>query len=238
MSADSYFDWVIRRFHPPISRNFLSNQKDRGPKCMRVFISRLYLIYSRRNSRFPAEIASLLFEALLQGIVWAHQWFGAFLPRLDIHSKTEFSCLHPIIIEFWIEKIQAGIRQTCTFRTPLGRWSCSHHMVDNVGRLIFDWLIPRSYPPISRNFLSNQKDRGPKCMRVFILRIYLIYRRRNSRFPAEIASLLFEALLQGIVWAHQWFGAFLPRLDIHSKTEFSCLHPIIIEFWIEKFRLE
>ena len=40
---------------------------------MRVFISRLYLIYSRGNSRFPAEIASLLFEALLQGIVWAHQ---------------------------------------------------------------------------------------------------------------------------------------------------------------------
>ena len=35
---------------------------------MRVFISRLYLIYSRRNSRFPAEIASHLFKALLPGL--------------------------------------------------------------------------------------------------------------------------------------------------------------------------
>ena len=40
---------------------------------MKVFISRLYLIYSRRNSRFPAEIASLLFEVLLQEFVWAYQ---------------------------------------------------------------------------------------------------------------------------------------------------------------------
>ena len=51
---------------------------------MKVFISRLYLIDSWRNSRFPAEIASLLFviEGLL-GIsviytpkpifLWAHQ---------------------------------------------------------------------------------------------------------------------------------------------------------------------
>ena len=35
---------------------------------MRVFISRLYLIYSRGNSRFPAEIASLLFEAYCKGL--------------------------------------------------------------------------------------------------------------------------------------------------------------------------
>ena len=40
---------------------------------MRVFISRLYLVYSRRNSSFSAEIASLVFEVLLQGIVWAHE---------------------------------------------------------------------------------------------------------------------------------------------------------------------
>ena len=40
---------------------------------MTVFISRLHLIYSRRNLRFPAEIASLLFEVSLQGIAWAHQ---------------------------------------------------------------------------------------------------------------------------------------------------------------------
>ena len=40
---------------------------------MKVFISRLYLIYSRRNSRFPAEIASLVIEVFLQGFVWAHQ---------------------------------------------------------------------------------------------------------------------------------------------------------------------
>ena len=40
---------------------------------MKVFISRLYLIDSRRNSRFPAEIASLVIEGLLHGIVWAHQ---------------------------------------------------------------------------------------------------------------------------------------------------------------------
>ena len=40
---------------------------------MKVFISRLYLIDSRKNSRFPAEIASLLFEGLLHGFVWAHQ---------------------------------------------------------------------------------------------------------------------------------------------------------------------
>ena len=40
---------------------------------MKVFISRLYLIDSRRNSRFPAEIASLVFEGLLHGNVWAHQ---------------------------------------------------------------------------------------------------------------------------------------------------------------------
>ena len=42
---------------------------------MEVFISRLCLIYSRRNSTFPAEIASLLFEVFLQGFVWAYQWF-------------------------------------------------------------------------------------------------------------------------------------------------------------------
>ena len=40
---------------------------------MKVFISLLYLIYSRRNSRFPSQIASLLFEGLLHAIVWAHQ---------------------------------------------------------------------------------------------------------------------------------------------------------------------
>ena len=36
---------------------------------MEVFISRLCLIDSRRNSRFPAEIASLVIEGLLHGIV-------------------------------------------------------------------------------------------------------------------------------------------------------------------------
>ena len=40
---------------------------------MKVFISLLCLIYSWRNSRFPAEIASLLFEVLLQEFVWAYQ---------------------------------------------------------------------------------------------------------------------------------------------------------------------
>ena len=40
---------------------------------MKVFISRLYLIDSWRNSRFPAEIASLVFEGLLHGRVWAHE---------------------------------------------------------------------------------------------------------------------------------------------------------------------
>ena len=98
MSVDSYFDWLIPRFYPPISRNVLRNQKVRGPKCMRVFISRLYLIYSRRNSRFPAQISSLLFEGLLHGIVWEHQWFWGFFPWLEIHSKTKFSWLYPIII--------------------------------------------------------------------------------------------------------------------------------------------
>ena len=73
-------------------------------------------------------------------------------------------------------------------------------MVNNVGRLIFDWLIPRSFPPISRNFLSNQKARGPKWMKVFISRLYLIYSRRNSTFPAEIASLLFELYYKGLYW--------------------------------------
>ena len=58
---------------------------------MRVYISRFYLIYSRRNSRCSAEIFSLLFEVLLQGIVWAHPVILSIFPRLDIHSKTDFS---------------------------------------------------------------------------------------------------------------------------------------------------
>ena len=153
MSVDSYFDWLMPRFYPPISRNFLSNQKVRGLKSMRVFISRLYLIYSRRNSRFPAEIASLLFEVLLQGFVWAHQWFWAFFPRLDIHSKTEFSTVSNNYLSL-NRKIQAGIRQTWIFRTPLGRLSCSHHMVDNVGRLILR-LANTSFPSTDMNKLSK-----------------------------------------------------------------------------------
>ena len=39
---------------------------------MKVFISRLYLNYSRRNSRFPAEIASLLFEVLITTGLYGH----------------------------------------------------------------------------------------------------------------------------------------------------------------------
>ena len=39
---------------------------------MKVFISRLYLNYSRRNSRFPAEIASLLFEVLITSVLYGH----------------------------------------------------------------------------------------------------------------------------------------------------------------------
>ena len=120
MSVDSYFDCLIPRFYPPRWTNILSNWKVRGTKCMKVFISRLYLNYSRRNSRFPAQIASLLFEGLLHGIVWAHQWFWAFFPRLDIHSKTKFSWLYPNNCLILNRKIQAGIRQTWIFRTPLG----------------------------------------------------------------------------------------------------------------------
>ena len=40
---------------------------------MKVFISRLFLTIAGENSRFPAQIASLLFEGLSHGIVWAHQ---------------------------------------------------------------------------------------------------------------------------------------------------------------------
>ena len=66
---------------------------------MEVFISRLYLIDSRKNSRFPAEIASLVIEGLLHGIVWGTSVIlSIFFPRLHIHSKTEFSSLYPIII--------------------------------------------------------------------------------------------------------------------------------------------
>ena len=39
---------------------------------MKVFISRLYLIDSWRNSRFPAEIASLVFEGLLTRTSYGH----------------------------------------------------------------------------------------------------------------------------------------------------------------------
>ena len=39
---------------------------------MRVFISRLYLNYKRRNSRFPAQISSLLFEGLIKTGLYGH----------------------------------------------------------------------------------------------------------------------------------------------------------------------
>ena len=67
---------------------------------MRVFISRLHLIYSRRNSKFPAEIASCGSKLYYKGLYGHISDLEHFPPILDIHSKTEFSCLHPIIIEF------------------------------------------------------------------------------------------------------------------------------------------
>ena len=57
---------------------------------MRVFISRLYLIYSRRNSRFPAQIASLLFEGLLHGIVGHISDFEHFFLLLIFTPKPNF----------------------------------------------------------------------------------------------------------------------------------------------------
>ena len=129
---------------------------------MKVFISRLYLNYSRRNSRFPAQISSLLFEGLLHGIVWAHQEFKISCPDffpalrrsftrdcmgtsviLSIFSQTcSYSLQNQIFLtvsnNYLIlnRNIQGGIRQTWIFRTPLGGQSGSHHMGDNVGRLI------------------------------------------------------------------------------------------------------
>ena len=57
---------------------------------MRVFISRLYLIYSRRNSRFPADIASLLFEVLLQGLYGHISDFEHFFLDLIFTPKPNF----------------------------------------------------------------------------------------------------------------------------------------------------
>ena len=61
---------------------------------MKVFISRLYLIDSWRNSRFPAEIASLLFEVFLQGFVWHISDFEHFFLDLIFTPKPNF--LHSI----------------------------------------------------------------------------------------------------------------------------------------------
>ena len=61
---------------------------------------------------------------------------------LSIFSYTWYWLQNRIFLtvseNYWIlnRKIQAGIRQTCIFRTPLGGLSCSHHMVENFGRLI------------------------------------------------------------------------------------------------------
>ena len=56
---------------------------------MRVFISRLYLIYSRRNSRFPAQIASLLFEGLITRLCMGTSVIlSTFSYTVHIHSKT------------------------------------------------------------------------------------------------------------------------------------------------------
>ena len=66
---------------------------------MKVFISRLYLIDSRKNSRFPAQIASLLYQSSSYKGLYGHiSDFEHFFPTLDIHSKTKFSSLYPIII--------------------------------------------------------------------------------------------------------------------------------------------
>ena len=57
---------------------------------MRVFISRLYLIYSRRNSRFPAQIASLLFEVLLKGLYGHISDFELFFLDLIFTPELNF----------------------------------------------------------------------------------------------------------------------------------------------------
>ena len=141
---------------------------------MKVFISRLYLNYSRRNSRFSCPD---FFPALRRS--FARDCMGTSV-ILRIFSQTRYSLQNQIFLTvsnnclILNRKIQGGIRQTWIFRIPLGgspvliTWQTMS--VDSY----FDWLIPRFYPTISRNFLSNQKVRGLKSMRVFISRLYLI----------------------------------------------------------------
>ena len=59
---------------------------------MKVFISRLYLIYSRRNSRFPAEIASLLYRSSYYKRLYGHiSDFEHFFLHLIFTPKPKFS---------------------------------------------------------------------------------------------------------------------------------------------------
>ena len=57
---------------------------------MKVFISRLYLIDSRKNSRFPAEIASLVIEGLLHGMYGHISDFEPFFLDLIFTPKPNF----------------------------------------------------------------------------------------------------------------------------------------------------
>ena len=155
---------------------------------------------------------------------------------LSIFSYTWYWLQNRIFLtlsdNYWIlnRKIQAGIRQTCIFRTPLGGVVLfSSHGRKIFGRLIM--LLAKYLVSIHRyqeTFLSNQKVRGPKRMRVFITRFSLIYSGRNSTcscrdfFPAHRSFITRDCMGTSVILT------IFPRLDIHSKIDFSWLYPTII----------
>ena len=152
--GDSYFDCLIPRFYPPRWTNFLSNWKVRGQKCMKVFISRLFLTIAGRIQDFLLRLLPCSSKFYYKGLYGHISDFELFF-LLTWYSLQNWIFL--TVSNNYLSlnrKIQAGIRQTWIFRTPLGGLSCSHHMVDNVGRLVLR-LANTSFPSTDIKKLSK-----------------------------------------------------------------------------------
>ena len=163
---------------------------------------------------------------------------------LSIFSYTWYWLQNRIFLtvsdNYWIlnRKIQARIRETWIFRTPLGGWSCSHHMVHNVRRLILR-LANTSFPSTDIKKVSKESEsQRSKVHESFYFTVMSHLQPEKFKiFCRDFFHALRSFITRDCMGTSVILSIF-PRLHIHSKTDFSWLYPTIIEFWIEKRRLE